>query len=290
MKTLYKTFLFALAVLSMPVAAVTKVTFATGVSGNIKEQYEYNVVKLALDYSKDRYGDYELSIRPGDDVPSYTRLRIEAENNDYTNMVYKDSVSNDLVERLKPVPFPVELGVSSYRVGLTSVEKKAKLQNIASRSQASELKIIQGRGWLDGDILRSQGFTVVEGRYIEGLFYMAANGRGDLFPLGAHELKRELDKFSYIDGLTYDTEICIYYPLPKFLFTNKNNTALADRLEYGLKAAFESGSLTHLWKKFFYERLQFADLKNRKIFRFQNPHLSKIDPSYEAYIIDPNIL
>lgn len=290
MKKVFKSALWLLLAFCMQAHAATKITFATGVSGNVKEQYEYNLVKLALEHSKSKFGDYELELRPGDDTPSYTRLRVEAENNQYTNLVYKDSVSNDLIEKLRAIPFPVELGVSSYRVGLTSTENKAKLAQIQTKQQANQLKIIQGRGWLDGDILRSQGFKVVEGRYIEGLFFMAANGRGDLFPLGAHELKRELDKFSYIDGLTYDSEICIYYPLPKFLFTHKSNVQMAERLEYGLKKAYESGELLLLWKQFFYERFKFAKLEQRKIFRFENPHINKVDKSYQQYILDPNAL
>ncbi|EWH10745.1 SMF protein [Catenovulum agarivorans DS-2] len=269
--------------------AKTVVTFATGIQGDVKQQYEYNLVKLALDNTVEDYGSYQINLRPGD-TPSYTRMRVEAEEKQFNNYLYKDSVSNELLEKLQAVHFPVELGVAGYRVGLISPEAQSKLRTVQTKEDASSLKIIQGRGWLDGDILRSQGFRVVEGSHIEGLFYMAANNRGDMFPLGAHELKREWDKFKHIDGLRYDTEICIYYPLPKFFFTHPDNKLLAERVQIGLERAYQSGELSALWKEYFYERFQFSNLKQRRIFKFANPMISKVDRRYEQYILDPNTL
>ncbi|MCU4675603.1 hypothetical protein N7931_08130 [Catenovulum sp. 2E275] len=290
MKYILILLLFSILLACSEANSKTIVTYATGVEGDARTQYEYNLLKLALDKTLAEYGEYELVIRPGDTTPSYSRLRVEAEDNEYTNMVYKDSVSNDLVNKLLAIEFPVDLGASGYRVGLTSQENKLKLSNIRNKENVIQLKMIQGRGWLDGDILRSQGFKVIEGRYIEGLFFMAANKRGDLFPLGAHELKREWDKYKYIDGLAYDTNLCIYYPLPKFFFTNPENVKLGQRIEQGLKQSYESGELIELWKSYFLEKIQFANLKERRLFKFKNPMIDKVGTDYEQYILDPQKL
>lgn len=282
-------FLFLLT-FSLNSFAKLSVTFATGALANIKDEYEYNVLKLALDHSIEQYGEYELNIRPGNDVPSYTRLRVETENNRYENMVYKDSVSNELMDKLLGIPFPVDLGAASYRVGFVSPESSQKIKHIKTKNQLTSLTMIQGRGWLDGEILESQGFKVVEGRYIEGLFHMAANMRGDLFPLGAHELKTAWEQFKHIEYLDYDKSICIYYPLPKFFFTHKDNVEFAERVKTGLENAYQSGDLFKLWKKYFYDKVMFSNLSQRKIFKFENPKISAVDKSYEQYILDPSTL
>ncbi|WP_111979250.1 hypothetical protein [Algibacillus agarilyticus] len=289
MKMKYITFLFLLTVAYSTVAK-TVITFATGAPGDPTDLYEYKVLKLALDKTIDTHGNYRLDIRPGSVLPTFTRLRMEAENNEYKNLVYKDSVSNEIMESLKGIEFPVELGAIGYRLGLISKESKAKIRQINTKQQATNLTMIQGRGWLDGDILKSQGFNVVFGRNIEGLFYMAANNRADMFPVGSSELKSAWDQFKYVEGLDYDREICIYYPLPKFFFTHPSNLPAANRIQSGLVAAYESGELFDLWKSFYAEKMAFANLKDRKIFKYKNPMISQIDDSYEQYILDPKLL
>ena len=47
-----------------------------------------------------------------------------------------------------------------------------------------KFKIGVGQGWLDVEILRADGFTVVTGSNYEGLFEMLANGRSDALVAG----------------------------------------------------------------------------------------------------------
>ncbi|MGA9651594.1 hypothetical protein [Pedobacter sp.] len=153
-----------------------------------------------------------------------------------------------------------------------------------------QLKIIQGRGWLDSEILRKIGFKVVEGGNIKGLFYMAANDRGDIFLIGANELEREWKKNQDVEYLNYDENVCIYYPLPKFFFLNKANMKLAERIEKGLLIAYEAGAVRALWDEYYGEAVNFADLNKRKIFRFDNPLIDLLDKGYERFVINPELL
>ncbi|AWB65248.1 hypothetical protein C2869_01765 [Saccharobesus litoralis] len=270
--------------------ANTVVTFATGVKGEPTDLYEYQLLKLALEKTRNTHGNFTLNIHPNIANLSYTRLKVEVENNAYENLIYKESASNEVIDNYAAVQFPVDLGAVGYRIGLASEESKQKLKNINNKQDVMDVSIIQGRGWLDGEILRNHGFKVHEGRSIEGLFYMAANNRADIFPIGSYELKREYDKYKYIEGLTYDESICIYYPLPKFYVTNKQNTKLAQRVLTGLQAAYATGEVRALWDQFFLEKIKFANLGQRKIFKFDNPMISKVSPDYEQYLLDPQAL
>jgi ABC-type amino acid transport substrate-binding protein len=270
--------------------AKTRVTFGTGEAAAKEDVYEYHLLKLALEVTREEYGDYEVVDMDTAEVPTYSRLRVYAEDNKFENFVYKDSASNDIIEQLYGVPFPVDLGATGYRVGFVSPAGKRKLRGISSLDELKKLTIIQGRGWLDGDILRKLGFKVVEGGNIKGLFYMAANDRADIFLIGANEIEREWKKHADVEQLNYDESLCIYYPLPKFFFLNKKNKQLANRIERGLQIAYASGQLRTLWDSYYGEALKFANLSERKIFRFDNPLIDRVDKTYEQYVLNPELL
>ncbi|MGM8228642.1 hypothetical protein ACSV5M_18830 [Cellvibrio sp. ARAG 10.3] len=268
----------------------TVITFGSGEIVPKEEIYEYHLLRLALDATKAEYGEYEIKDLPRGDVPTYSRLRVYAEDNQFENFVYKDSASNEIIEKLRGVEFPVDLGVTGYRIGFVSPDSKRKIAAIESLEELLRLKIIQGRGWLDGEILRKIGFKVVEGGNVKGLFYMAANDRGDIFLIGANELEREWRKNQDVEYLNYDENICIYYPLPKFFFVNKDNKKLAERIEKGLLIAYQSGSVRKLWDEYYGEAVRFAKLSKRKIFRFDNPLIDSLGKDYERFIINPELL
>lgn len=271
-------------------ASPTVITFGSGEIAPKEEIYEYHLLRLALDATKAEYGEYEIKDLPAGSVPTYARLRIYAEDAQFENFIYKDSASNEIVEKLHGIEFPVDLGVTGYRIGFVSPESRPKVARVNTIEELKKLTIIQGRGWLDSDILKKIGFKVVEGSNIKGLFYMAANDRGDIFLIGANELEREWRKNQDIEYLHYDESICIYYSLPKFFFVNKNNKILAERVDRGLKIAYESGAVRRLWDEYYGDAVKFSALNKRKIFRFENPLIDSLDKGYEKFIINPELL
>jgi hypothetical protein len=66
--------------------------------------------------------------------------------------------------------------------------------------------------------------------------------------------------------------------------TNHSNKKSAERIFKGVVAAYKDGPLDRLRKKYFGKSLEFANLKDRKIFKLENPFISDIDRSYEKYI------
>lgn len=108
---------------------------------------------------------------------------------------------------------------------------------------------------------------------------MLKERRFDYFPRVAHEPWRELRDMN-IPGLAVETDLLIYYPTPGYIFTNKNNKKLADRLERGFRIALQDGS----FDKLFYnhpdmkEVFQKANLKNRRVLALENPSLPEQTP------------
>jgi len=111
------------------------------------------------------------------------------------------------------------------------------------------------------------------------LFAVSKERRFDYFPGVAHEPWREIRNMS-IPVLAAETDLLLYYSTPGYIFTNKNNKKLADRLERGFRMALKDGS----FDKLFYnhpeikEALEQGNLKNRRMFKLNDPNLPRETP------------
>ncbi len=247
--------------------------------------YDHELLKLSLEKTIKLYGAYKLV--PLSINANYKRVEMLAEDDRFENIIFKHSVSSERLNKLGYVPFPVDLGIVGYRVGFVSKNNKNKIKNIKNLQELKEVSIVQGLGWLDTEILKYNGFKVVTGSSYSGLFKMTARNRGDLFLRGANELYNEWQVNKNIGNLSYDDNLALYYPLPRFFFTNKKNKDAIKRIKEGLILAYNDGSLIKLWKKHYIKSIEFANLSKRKIFKLKNPFLEDIDKSYEKYIYIP---
>lgn len=248
------------------------------------KRYEYDraVVELALTKTGPKFGSFTVRDTP---VGQNTqRAMIEASNNKHTNFIIKASMSNDLPESLAIIPFPVDLGIVGYRVAFVSEKNKEALSRVKSLEDLKKFEVIQGLGWLDTRILRHHGFNVRTNAEYQPMFSMAALGRSDLFFRGANELLDEWEAQRSIPGLAFDETISVYYPLPRFLVTARENTELIERVHEGLLLAYEDGSLQQLWEDKYRASIEFANLGARKVFRLENPFLEGLDPSWQKYV------
>lgn len=250
-------------------------------------RYEYDrlLLELALKKTEEKYGPYKMvSTKMGANEP---RSAMDAETGVYENFFVKQSVSPELLKSLAYIPFPVDRGIVSYRIAFIAEKNKEKVANIKTLEQLKKLTILQGVGWLDNDILESNGFKVMTSSYYEPMFKMIARGRADLFFRGANEFLDEWDTNKKIEGLAYDQTIAIHYPLPRFFFTNKANTKAIERVSEGIFTAYNDGSLVKLWKEQNQVSIDFSNLQNRRIFKMDNPLIKDLDPSYIKYNYTP---
>jgi len=119
---------------------------------------------------------------------------------------------------------------------------------------------------------------------------MTAAGRVDLFCRGANEIRGEYEAFKYITELTYDETFVLTYALPRFYYTNSENTLLIARVQEGLITSYKDGSLKHLWLKHQTANLDFVKLHQRKIFTLANPFIADLPKDYEQYTFEKIIV
>ncbi len=250
----------------------------------VDTRYEYDqaVIRLALDKTKDEYGDYLVRETP--QGQNWARTILTARSKKYPNYIFKYSVSNKLPTDLYAIPFPVDLGIVGYRVAFVSEETKQRLINVDTLEELKSFKILQGISWLDTDILEYHGFNVQVGSDYEAMFSMIAHNRSELFLRGANELLGEWTTHKNLDNFTFDETFVIYYPLPRFLVTSRENQELIARIHEGLLKAYDDGSLLRLWEDKYLESVKFARLSERKVYRLTNPFIEGIDPTWKRYV------
>ena len=248
-----------------------------------RKEYDNALLKLALEKTRNTWGDYRLLMSP---QMTLKRAFSGIERGKFVNPMFKTSASNELCEKYGYVNFPVDLGIVGYRVSFTSQEVNKRTKNVRTLEELIKFTIGQGAGWEDIKILRQAGFTVIEAPRYKLLFSMTARHRFDLFSRGINEIKAEYEANKDIPGLMIEEHLALYYPLPRFYFTNKKNKDAIKRVRQGLEKAYADGSLLKLWKKYYRESIDFSNIKERRLFRIENPIIDRIDKSYEKFIYE----
>ncbi len=251
-----------------------------------RESYNIELITLALEKTKPEYGDYTiLRIPPMNIARSIYSIETDAYRNLLVELSFDEELEQD--KNLTHINFPIYLGIVGYRICFVSPNIVEPLKSINSVTDLKRFSIGQGFSWADTKILRHNGFHVIEISNYESLFKMIISGRIDLFCRGVNEFLNEYESKKHMGNLHHDQSFAIHYSLPRFYYLNKKNIAAKERIEKGLIAAYEDGSLLKTWKKHFLPGIEHANLKKRKIYTIDNPLIKSLPKDYNKYFFDP---
>jgi hypothetical protein len=239
------------------------------------KEYKYQLLQLVLKKTQKTDGPFKIKVQKYDIT--------HGRNYDLLKQGYLDVVltmtSKKFEREFYPIRIPIYKGLYGYRVAIINQNDQPKFSAVRTLKDFQKLWAGQGEVWPDTQILRSNGFKVVGiSGYVE-LFAMLKERRFDFFPRGVHEPWKELADIKY-PGLVVETDLVIHYPAPGYIFTNKGNKKLTDRLGRGFRIAIEDGSFDLL----FYNHadikvvLERANLKERRLFELKNPLLPEDTP------------
>lgn len=252
--------------------------------GDARFVYDLQLLKLALEQDPTLP---KVTLKP---VPSINNARTVAMigNNSIPGFVaslgYKKEYSQ---HNLIAIPFPVNLGIHGYRVCFMSSSLERELGSVESLDQLLDYVHGQGKGWRDVEVLRYNGFNVLEMSNFESLFKMVAKNRIDFFCRGASELYREYRAHRHIEDLSYDKSFVLYYPFPRFFYTHASNKDLAERILNGLKVAHGKGLVQELGLKYYQPSVDFVELHKRRVFELDNPHMLDFPYDVDQYLYRP---
>ncbi|AWB67147.1 diguanylate cyclase [Saccharobesus litoralis] len=245
------------------------------------------IIYLNVDEPKDKYHTDLLKFLFKDStkyelVPNsgpLTESRQHAELNSGELTVAAFAAGVDIEQRLLPIRIPILKGLLGHRIFIIRDGEQHRFSGIGSFSDLTRFKAGQGKFWSDTKILLSAGIPTVATNKYNNLFYMLEGGRFDYFPRAVHEPFSEISSRRELN-LAVEPDIMLVYPLPLYLFVGQQNTELAQDIHTLLETAIADGSFDEFFFSYplIVELLKKANLKNRKVFRVDNPHLPAETP------------
>jgi|GEM_PF-356592 len=158
------------------------------------------------------------------------------------------SVTKEREKSLRVIPVDLLKTLNNYRVLLIRNDNQNMFNKIENVDGLKKIMMGSGAHWTDTAIMSANGFSIMEGTNYSGLFKMLAAGRFDFMSRGVHEAGYDMAAYASF-GLALENKFLLKYdtPLQYSFYVNKNNIALSDRIERGLKIAQQDGSFDALF-------------------------------------------
>lgn len=248
----------------------TKVTVVS--RGDDTAHYAIDMIRLGLE----KVGrGFEVVVQDGALSAPKLREELIAGNID----VIWTATNMDMEENALPVRIPLYKGLLGHRILIIHKDNARMFDYVNTMEEVLKFRYGQGVGWTDTTIMEANGMKVVPATKYEGLFHMTDGKRFDAFPRGVHEPWGEVKNNPDLE-LTVDKNLMFVYTMPYYLMVTPTRPDLAADIERGLLMAVDDGSFD---KRFFNDEmvkmvLQYANLKDRRIFKLRNPELPPKTP------------
>lgn len=225
------------------------------------------VLELALNKTLATHGPYQISSYPYQLTNS--RFISELSRNGAINLMWTMTDANR-EQKLTPVKVSLLKELNSYRIFLIQKGDEERFSKIKTLDELRKLRAGQGKSWPDTIILQKNHLPIVTSVHYELLFEMLAANRFDYFPRGLYEIWDEYELHKN-QKIAIEPNLILYYNAPIYFFTSKENKALAERIEAGLKIAIADGSFDELFYSYKGFRVGEEALKNhsRRLFELK---------------------
>lgn len=233
------------------------------------------ILERALLATEDDYGPFRLE--PAKQPMTSLRYSQELMAGRMPNVIWT-STSPEREAALRPVRIPLRKGLLSYRIGFIDADQQRRFSQIERLEDLQRMTLVQGIGW--GDILLYEANNIkVQTAPYESLFYMITTGRADYFPRGVSEIFQEYElRRDDIPQLAVESDLMIYYPWPYYFFVNKDDDALAERLETGLRRMIANGQFDDIFWRYNGTSIERARLDRRRLIELDNHFLPEQTP------------
>jgi hypothetical protein len=208
----------------------------------------------------------------------YSQARwIQLLQNDKSNFVIWTMTDKEREQQLRPIRIPLCKGLFGYRVLLIRQDEQRRFNHVKSLKDLASLSAGQGTHWPDTSIMQENGLRVMTAETTESLFRMLKAKRFDYFPRGISEAWFELGQRNEAH-LAVEENLLLYYPTAIYFFVNKDNEALAKRIETGLEKLIDNGN----FDAFFYSHPRVSSglehLIHRRVIHLKNHLLPAATP------------
>jgi len=232
----------------------------------VQVTYFHLLLRLALEKTE---GPFSIEFYPHE--LTSPRRALELKRNGVINIMW-DGTNAQRERELLPIRISLVRDLNDYRVFLIRKEDEARFRDIRSLDELRKLTAGAGLNWPSVDVLRHNGLPVETTVNYSSLFPMLKAKRFDYMPRGVHEAWAEEQVYGK-DGLMVEPTIFLHYRVPFYFFVSKDNKAMAERVEKGLRLAQADGSFDKLLNGYpaFRRALGEIAARKRKVFELELP-------------------
>lgn len=230
--------------------------------------YFPRVLQLALEKTRSE-GPFEI-VHIDQNLTS-PRQVTEIRNNGIINLMW-DGSNKERETQLWPVRVSLLRHLNDYRLFLIRAEDQPLFDQIKTLDQLRALKAGAGVNWPSTEVLRFNQLPVVTSIAYDYLFPMLRARRFDYLPRGVYEAVNEQRLHAHED-LVVEKTIFLHYHVPFYFFVSRENAALGQRVERGLRIAIKDGSFDRLFNSIpaFKQAQAEIDARKRRIFELKSP-------------------
>lgn len=236
--------------------------------------YAHELVEAALKASEGEFGDYKLSVvfSSGNSERTKRMLLLKGE----ADLTFAPTTAH-WEQAFIPIRIPIFKGLLGKRVLIIPKADQHLYSKITSLDELRQYRLGSLNIWQITDIFRQNGFTVVEGSALWGMYHMLHRGRFDFLPRGAYEVEKEIDYINKeISGLTIEKSILLNVQFASYFFVKIDKPKLAKRLRAGLLSIIKNGQFDQIFNRYFGDTMKNLHLSERKNFEIVNESLSEL--------------
>ena len=232
----------------------------------VQVTYFHLLLRLALEKTE---GPFSIEFYPYE--LTSPRRALEIKRNGVINIMW-DGTNVQRERDLLPIRISLVRDLNDYRVFLIRKEDEARFRDVRTLEELRKLTAGAGANWPSVDVLRHNGLKVETAVNYSSLFPMLKAKRFDFMPRGVHEAWAEEQQYGK-EGLMVEPTIFLHYRVPFYFFVSKDNKAMAERVEKGLKLAQADGSFDKLLNGYpaFKRALAEIAARKRKVFELELP-------------------
>ena len=263
------TFLFVGQVLAVEQAATPIIIpKMTSYDINHEDYYFSKLLDLALSKTQSTYGPYEIQ-----EPVNWTadkRLRIALSKGEID--VLWSTTSAELEQEMLPIKISLLKEMNNYRVLIIRPEDQTAFSQVKNLKDLRKFRGGMNSQWVDAMVMEQNQLPQVYAVGYGKFFKMLAAKRFDYFSRGIYQVQTEVNFYPELK-LAIERDLLLHYNNEFYFFVQKENAALASRIESGLKIALEDGSFDQLFNSI--PRYQWAldELKNgaRRVIDLSSP-------------------
>ena len=265
-------------VAGMPQAAAKETLIRYFPAGAIYD-YRWKLLELAL--SQTRSGDETVRLVPFPEDVTQNRGVQLLESGAIDVIALGTNAERET--RMRPIKIDILRGIVGFRIFVIRAADQARIARMDDQELRTKLTFGLNSQWADLPIMRANGFSVETSTSYESLFGMLSAGRFDAFPRGLNEAARELEerKETY-PRLAVEQSKALFFPFPIYFWVNKENKALAQRIERGLRMSLADGSFRRLFETYHAAEIAMLSGSKRQVIRLDSPILPHGTPETDT--------